>query len=525
MAWYDTIIEGANALGNVYNAAKPLINTGAAIYDRNKTRNSIGQAFDQYSGYADRSLNTLGDIYNEGKAATLPYREAGNQGITGYTNLLNNPSSITENPGYQFRFDQGAEALRRNQAATGYRGSGNQQIALQEYGQNMATSEFDNALSRYLPMVNTGLSSTNVLANMGANYASGVGQINRGLGEAAAGGTIGGAAASSDMLSDILGYGAGNSGGEGNPISSVADTLKTGKDLWDTGKKVYDFFGNGSAGSQNALGTIYDGVGSDAAIGSMATTPLSASYAAGQGAAALGTGGFASGVGASVGAGGAASGMGASAITPAANSFWAAAPDALYGNALASGAGTAAGGAGGAAAGSIGLGQALGFSGLGLAALKAISGSGTGGPNTKVAKISKDANPQAVIDRLLAGDAWVSQQAGANIQEPDNIHVVGKLIENGVLNYNDPRVQNYMDIWDQSEQARQAMQAWNPDAPEFKSAREIAVEQGWGLGLSPDKLKEYQRLKKDVSGLAGDGNDKEILRRYNQFLVENKISG
>lgn len=52
--------------------------------------------------------------------------------------LSANPNSVTNLPGYKFGMDQGTQAILRNQASTGYTGSGNEAIALQKYGQGYA---------------------------------------------------------------------------------------------------------------------------------------------------------------------------------------------------------------------------------------------------------------------------------------------------------------------------------------------------------------------------------------------------
>lgn len=52
--------------------------------------------------------------------------------------LSANPGSVTSLPGYKFGMDQGTQAIMRNQASTGYTGSGNEAIALQKYGQDYA---------------------------------------------------------------------------------------------------------------------------------------------------------------------------------------------------------------------------------------------------------------------------------------------------------------------------------------------------------------------------------------------------
>jgi len=96
------------------------------------------------------TINTIGNLgstayglYNanqirqqaQGLDAMAPYR-------AGYAAQLAalqaNPGSVTSLPGYQFGMDQGSQALQRAAAAQGYTGSGNAQIALQQYGQNYA---------------------------------------------------------------------------------------------------------------------------------------------------------------------------------------------------------------------------------------------------------------------------------------------------------------------------------------------------------------------------------------------------
>lgn len=52
--------------------------------------------------------------------------------------LIADPSSVTKLPGYQFQFDQGAQAVARSGAAKGFLDSGNMATALTQYGQGFA---------------------------------------------------------------------------------------------------------------------------------------------------------------------------------------------------------------------------------------------------------------------------------------------------------------------------------------------------------------------------------------------------
>jgi hypothetical protein len=57
-------------------------------------------------------------------------------------NLIANPSSVTSLPGYQFQFNQGADAVAREMASQGFLGSGNEATALTQYGQGYAQNVY-----------------------------------------------------------------------------------------------------------------------------------------------------------------------------------------------------------------------------------------------------------------------------------------------------------------------------------------------------------------------------------------------
>lgn len=58
--------------------------------------------------------------------------------------LIANPGSVTSLPGYQFRLDQGSQAVARRMASLGYgAGSGNLGTGLTKYGQDYATGELE----------------------------------------------------------------------------------------------------------------------------------------------------------------------------------------------------------------------------------------------------------------------------------------------------------------------------------------------------------------------------------------------
>lgn len=73
------------------------------------------------------------------------YRDPFAQRLMG---LYQNPWAISDTPGYQFRLAQGLEGIDRNASAKGLMGSGNRLMELMRYGQDYASQEFDNEISR-----------------------------------------------------------------------------------------------------------------------------------------------------------------------------------------------------------------------------------------------------------------------------------------------------------------------------------------------------------------------------------------
>ena len=125
------------------------------------------------------------------------------------SNLINNPSSITSQPGYQFGLDQSNKAVEGSAAANGMVNSGNVLQALSTNSQNYAATQLNNQelLLAQLSGANVGSPGT-------------AGQILQGqntLNQQAAG-TVGNAVGSA-VTSGINGFNSGSYSG-GNPFAS-----------------------------------------------------------------------------------------------------------------------------------------------------------------------------------------------------------------------------------------------------------------------------------------------------------------
>lgn len=120
----------------------------------------VSSGLDKYGGLVSTGLGLLG-TYSDyqaskdtAKAAERamqtadpfgPYRNQFAQQLVG---LYQNPWSVADLPGYQFRLAQGLEGIDRNASAKGLLGSGNRLMELMRYGQDYASQEFGNEIGR-----------------------------------------------------------------------------------------------------------------------------------------------------------------------------------------------------------------------------------------------------------------------------------------------------------------------------------------------------------------------------------------
>lgn len=95
---------------------------------------------------------------------------------------------ITETPGYEFRMDQGMNALNRSLASTGNRLSGRAAKAAQRYGQGLASQEFQNRFNRLASLAGRGQTAAQGVGQAGLTTGQNVGAAMGQVGAAQAGG-------------------------------------------------------------------------------------------------------------------------------------------------------------------------------------------------------------------------------------------------------------------------------------------------------------------------------------------------
>jgi len=171
---------------------------------------------------------------NNAQQNVQPYMQAGQQALGQYQNLLNGGAAnfdLSKMPGYNFQMQQGQQALDNSAAARGGALSGNALQATQQFGQGLASTQFQNYMSQLQGMAGMGLNASQNLNQNQVNLAqAGAGYMNSGITGAAnaqAGATIGSNNAYMGAVNGVLGnsgvqQGLGSIfGGGGNQWSSL----------------------------------------------------------------------------------------------------------------------------------------------------------------------------------------------------------------------------------------------------------------------------------------------------------------
>lgn len=177
---------------------------------------AIGFAGSQSASRAQqRSANEANriqwEMYQQQRADQAPWREAGQRALGGLERFMQGEGSrrfqmsdYEADPGYQFRLQQGEDAINRNALARGRFNSGSVLKELQGFNSGLASQEFGNAFNRwmagndaifnrYAGLAGVGQTATNQTQAAGMNAGNAMAGNALGAGNAAAAGRIGGA--------------------------------------------------------------------------------------------------------------------------------------------------------------------------------------------------------------------------------------------------------------------------------------------------------------------------------------------
>ena len=165
--------------------------------------------------------------YEQTRADQMPFLEAGKGAVNKLIPLASeytpfSYSSMTADPGYQFRLSEGMKALGHQAGARGGLVSGQSLKGLQDYAQGSASNEYTNAFNRYQlerqarlaplqSLAGVGQSTAATLGSAGAANAANVGNLMTGGAAARAAGQVGSANALTSGLGTYINYNQGNS--------------------------------------------------------------------------------------------------------------------------------------------------------------------------------------------------------------------------------------------------------------------------------------------------------------------------
>lgn len=200
-------IYGADkAAGAQKDAANKASDTEMAMYKQNR---------DDQAPWRDAGVKSLAELqYQMGLGERTPGEHSGDYGSLNRDFTL---ADFNNDPGYQFRMDEGQKALEHSAAARGGLLSGATLKAIAKYSQNVASDEYGNAHNRYnnditnrynrlSTLSGVGQTATNQIGAAGQNTANQVSNNQLSVGNANAAKWTAGANAINNGLNNLSSY-------------------------------------------------------------------------------------------------------------------------------------------------------------------------------------------------------------------------------------------------------------------------------------------------------------------------------
>ena len=160
-------------MGNLISAG---IGIGSALLGVKKSKKQAAQTNAAIQA-SQQGFNYLKD--SQLGTAYLPQGGAANTAQAALLGVGGDPAKQQEafknflgSTGYNFRLNQGAEAITNNAAASGLLNSGATLKALNDYGQNMASGEFQNYFSQLGNLSDRGLSAGGIIGGAAQSAAA-----------------------------------------------------------------------------------------------------------------------------------------------------------------------------------------------------------------------------------------------------------------------------------------------------------------------------------------------------------------
>lgn len=199
-------------LGALKNAGSGLIGGGSG---GGLSLGNIGTAISGINSYnkQDDLEKTLLKAQGKAEKVISPYNQTGQLANQTLSNELQsgelggefNPGDLTQDPGYQFRLQEGEKALQRRLAAAGMSDSGAALKATTEFGQGLADQTYNDAYNRYLEQQRQRYSMLSGQSGQGLQAAGGMADIYGNQGNISANADVARNNIMTGTLSSILG--------------------------------------------------------------------------------------------------------------------------------------------------------------------------------------------------------------------------------------------------------------------------------------------------------------------------------
>lgn len=184
------LVQGADGSWSAPPGASPF-SGGSSPFSASDPKAVVGGG-----GYAP----TPGGGVDPRMTVGTPGASGGSAGAPDYSNFFASPD-------FQFRQQQGDQAITRNQAALGGLASGNTGTALTDYSSNLAAGEFGNYFNRQATLAGLGQSATNTSAQVGINTGANIANASQNGANARASAVGTGADAWGNALGTVAGIG------------------------------------------------------------------------------------------------------------------------------------------------------------------------------------------------------------------------------------------------------------------------------------------------------------------------------
>jgi hypothetical protein len=171
--------------------------------------NSSRSAASAQADSAQRATDQQAAQYAQQRADLQPWAQSGGQANNKLSALMgmngeDQTAQLQATPGYQFRLDQGMQGVQNSAAARGGLLSGGTLKAIQKYGQDFASNEYQNQFNRLNSMSSAGQNAAAGQGNAAQAFGAAQAQNTMGAGNALASGIIGGANSMNQGVSNAI---------------------------------------------------------------------------------------------------------------------------------------------------------------------------------------------------------------------------------------------------------------------------------------------------------------------------------